>query len=211
MSPFAYDPHEAVAHLRRSDPVMARIVEAGGPFTMELRGDPSDPFPTLLRSILFQQLAGKAATAIERRVLALFGDRYPAPAELAAADAEALRAAGLSRQKQGYLADLALKALDGTVPFDRLAALDDDAVLQHVTKIHGVGPWTAHMLLIFSLGRPDVLPVGDYGVRKAAQTAYGLDTLPSAADLTALGEPWRPYRSVASWYLWRSLDVVAPG
>lgn len=202
-----YDPAEALRHVRTTDPVMAAIIERAGPYAPPYRGE---PFAALMRSILYQQLAGKAAAAIERRVLALFGDRYPTPGELAAVDPDALRAAGLSRQKQAAFADMAAKALDGTVAFPGLADLDDDAVVASVTRIRGVGTWTGQMLLIFSLGRPDVLPAGDLAICRGAQLAYGLDEPPSAERLTAIAEPWRPYRTVASWYLWRSLDTIVP-
>ena len=197
-----FDAEAARRHLLGADPVMAAIVRAVGPFGLELRGE---PFGALIRSIVHQQLAGAAARTIERRVLALFGGRYPAPAELAAADPEALRAAGLSRQKLAALLDLAAKALDGTVVLEELRSLPDEAVVEQVTRVRGIGRWTAEILLIFSLGRPDVLPVDDLGVRRAVERAYGLAGLPDAAALEGIGEAWRPYRSVAAWYLWRSL------
>ena len=180
---------------------MIRRVGACG---LRARGD---PYASLHRAILHQQLAGAAAAAIERRVRAIFGGRTPRPAAFLAADETSLRAAGLSRQKLAALRDLArafhARELDGR----RLRHLDDDAVVEAVTRVRGVGEWTAHMLLMSSLGRPDVLPVGDYGIRKGAQRLYGLRELPGRRELTALAEPWRPWRSVASWYLWRAVDL----
>lgn len=169
------------------------------------------PYRFLVRSILYQQLAGAAARAIERRFKAAYGGRIPAPEVLAAASPASLRALGLSRQKGAAVQAVARAFVDGSVRPRRLPALSDAEVVAAVTPIRGVGEWTAHMLLMFSLGRPDVLPVGDYGVRKAAQTLYGLAALPKPAELESLAEPWRPYRSVAAWYLWRSLDTVLPG
>lgn len=198
-----YDPAAATRHLQEADPVMAMLIEQAGPFELTLRGE---PFAALARSILHQQLAGAAARAIERRFMALFGDRYPTPEELATADPDALRAAGLSRQKLAALTDLAMKSLDGTAPLHDLHSLSDDEVIARVTQVRGVGQWTAEMLLMFSLGRPDVLPADDLGVRKGAMAAYELPALPDKAALTAIAERWRPYRSVACWYLWRALD-----
>lgn len=193
--------------LARRDPVLGAVIRRVGRCGLERRGD---PYRYLVRSVLYQQLAGSAARAIEARVHAAFGGRIPAPARLRAAPPEQLRACGLSRQKaatiQAIAAAFETRALDAR----RLARLADDAVVEAVTVVRGVGPWTAHMLLMFSLGRPDVLPVGDYGVRKGAMALYGLPELPRPAALEALAEPWRPWRSVASWYLWRSLEVVTP-
>jgi DNA-3-methyladenine glycosylase II len=162
----------------------------------------------LFRALLYQQLAGAAAGAIERRLLALYGDRVPEPAELLATPPDALRAVGLSRQKASYMHSLAEHSLDGALSGRTLAALPDEDVVAHVTQIKGIGRWTADMLLLFSLGRSDVLPVGDLGVQKAMQDAYKLATLPNPATMTDIAEPWRPYRSVASWYLWRSRDTL---
>lgn len=190
--------------LARRDPVLGGVIRRVGPCGLRPRGD---AYAALHRAILHQQLAGAAAATIERRVRGLFGGRTPRPAAFLEADDAALRGAGLSRQKLLALRDLArafhARELDGR----RLRHLDDEAVVEAVTRVRGVGEWTAHMLLLGSLGRPDVLPVGDYGIRKGAQRVYGLRDLPGRQELTALAEPWRPWRSVASWYLWRALDL----
>ncbi|MBI4514213.1 MAG: DNA-3-methyladenine glycosylase 2 family protein [Deltaproteobacteria bacterium] len=195
----------AVRHLRRADAKLARVIAAVG--TCQLTVRDGNAYRSLFRAVLYQQLAGNAAAAIERRVQALFGGRVPAPAQLLAASDEALRAAGLSRQKTVYLRDLAARFDSGALSVRRLAALPDAEVVAAVTTVKGIGEWTAHMLLLFGLGRPDVLPVGDYGVRKAAQQLYQLDDLPRPHTLEQIAAPWRPYRSVASWYLWRMLDT----
>jgi len=189
--------------LARRDPVLGAVIRRVGPCELRRRGD---PYRYLVRSIFYQQLAGAAARSIERRFHAAFGGRTPPPAVLASVRPARLRALGLSRQKVAAVQAVARAFSDGTVRPRRLTLLEDEEVIAAVTPIRGVGVWTAHMLLMFSLGRPDVLPVGDYGVRKAAQTLYGLAELPRPAELSALAEPWRPYRSVASWYLWRAAD-----
>jgi len=200
-----YDVDAARRHIQRADPVLRRIVRAVGPLELELRGS---PYQSLFRALLYQQLAGAAAAAIERRLLALSGGRVPAPQELLALSPEAVRGAGISRQKAGYLHSLAEHAANGGLDRRRLARGSDDEVIAAVTEIRGVGPWTADMLLIFCLGRPDVLPVGDLGIQRAIKDAYGLGSMPDAATMMELGEPWRPYRSAATWYLWRSVDTM---
>jgi DNA-3-methyladenine glycosylase II len=194
--------------LRRRDPRLRDLIRQVGPCGLRTR---LDPYRGLVRSVLFQQLAGAAARAIEARFVAPHGGRYPRPERLLERSDAELRAAGLSRQKIASLRSIAAAFSDGSLSNRRLRRMDDDAVVAAVTQLRGVGEWTAHMLLMFSLGRPDVLPVGDYGVRKAAMTLYGLAELPGRARLEALAEPWRPYRSVASWYLWRAADVAPPG
>lgn len=194
--------------LSRRDPALRPVIRRVGPCGLERRGD---PYRALVRSVLYQQIAGAAARAIEARFKALFGGRIPRPDRLAAAREAELRSAGLSGPKLRAIHAIAEAFAEGRVSNRGLARMDDDAVVEAVTEIHGVGVWTAHMLLMFSLGRPDVLPVGDYGVRKGARRVYGLDALPDAATLEALGEPWRPYRSVGSWYLWRATELVTLG
>ncbi len=161
---------------------------------------------------MFQQLAGAAATTILNRLLALFGadSRYPTPAELLATSDQDFRGAGVSRQKTGYLRDLAQHMEDGQLGLATLPSASDEEVIERLTSVKGVGVWTAQMFLMFQLGRLDVLPVGDLGVRRGMQVAYGLDELPSLEEATRIGEPWAPYRSVGSWYMWRAVDVITP-
>ena len=194
--------------LRRRDPRLGAVIRAVGRCEMRPHGD---PYRSLVRSVLFQQLAGSAARAIEARLHARFGGRTPRPEVLAAARTSTLRAAGLSRQKSASVKAVARAFAEGELSTRRLRRMSEDEVVEAVTRIRGIGEWTAHMLLIFSLGSPDVLPVGDYGVRKGAMHLYALDALPDRATLEALAEPWRPYRSVAAWYLWRAEAALPPG
>jgi DNA-3-methyladenine glycosylase II len=198
----------AVRHLRRSDPVMAQVLESVGPCRYERRRG-GTPFAHLLRAILYQQISGKAAASIHARLVQHVGRPWPRPEDIHSASDSDLRAVGLSRQKVVYLRDLAEKALGG-LPLHRLGRLDDEGVVEALTQVKGIGRWTAHMYLIFRLGRPDVLPVDDYGIRKAMQLAYRRRELPDPEWMRRRAEPWRPYRSLACWYLWRSLDVKAP-
>jgi DNA-3-methyladenine glycosylase II len=188
---------------------MADLIDRyGGPDgVLERRGRrPGDAYGALLRAIVGQQLSTKAARTIYGRLTDIFGGDAPSPAELLAADPEALRGAGLSRPKVAYLRDLAEHVEDGALELGRLPELPDEEVSEQLTAVKGLGQWTADMFLIFHLGRPDVLPVGDLGIRRAAELAYGLRKLPSPERLTRLARPWRPYRSLACLYLWRSLD-----
>lgn len=194
------------AHLRR-DPRLAAVIDRVGPCLLRPR---RQIYRSLFRAVLYQQLAGAAAAAIERRVYAAFGGRIPAPETFLRAAPATLQQAGVSRQKVAYLRDLAARFADGELRPHRLARLSDEEVVAAVTVVHGIGEWTAHMLLIFSLGRPDVLPVGDYGVRKGVQQLYRLRGLPERQALERIAAPWRPYRSVAAWYIWRALDGGAP-
>jgi DNA-3-methyladenine glycosylase II len=198
----------AIDELRGADPVIGALIDELGPLdeAQRRRGRPKDPYGALLRAIVGQQLSTKAARTIYERMLALFDGRVPTPRELIEADPDAIRAAGLSRPKIAYLRDLAERVEDGDLELERLVELPDDAVREQLTAVKGLGVWTADMFLIFHLGRPDVLPVGDLGVRRAVERAYGLEGLPSAEELDRLGERWRPYRSLASLYLWESLD-----
>jgi DNA-3-methyladenine glycosylase II len=198
----------AVEHLRVADPAMGALIADLGPLDEQARrrGRPDEPYGALLRAIVGQQLSTKAARTIYERLIALFGQRAPAPEELLGVEQDELRSVGLSRAKASYLRSLAQHVVDGELELDRLRDLEDEEVTAQLTAVKGLGRWTADMFLIFHLGRPDVLPVGDLGVRRGAQLAYGLDELPGAAQLTALAEPWRPYRSLAALYLWRSLD-----
>lgn len=194
--------------LCRRDPVLRPLIRRVGPCGLRWRGH---PYRYLVRSVLYQQLAGAAASAIERRFEAEFGGRIPAPAELLGAPLERLRGVGLSRQKTAALRSIAEAFLDGSVDARRLPRMEDEEVIAAVTQIRGVGVWTAQMLLMFSLGRPDVLPVGDYGIRKAARVLYGLDSLPNPRELEDIARSWKPYRSVACWYLWRHAEIATPG
>lgn len=198
---------EAARHLSRADARLARVIAAHGPCTLAPRGD---PYRYLVRSILYQQLAGKAAATIERRFKAGFGGRVPPPATLAAQRDAKLRGFGLSRQKAAAVKAVGAAFASGLVNARRIPHLQDDAIVEAVTQIRGVGEWTAHMLLMFALGRPDVLPVGDYGVRKGAQKLYRLRELPKPEALARIAEPWRPFRTVGSWYLWRALELTTP-
>ena len=204
------DVERGTRHLRRRDPVMRELIKRLGPLDLEARrrGRPADAYGALLRSIVGQQLSTKAARSIYDRVTALFGGVTPSPEELLAYDPEELRGAGLSRTKVTYMRSLAEHVLDGSLELDKLNVLSDEEITAELTAVKGLGVWTAHMFLIFHLQRPDVLPVGDLGVRNAARQVYGLDELPKPAELETLGESWRPYRSLASLYLWRSLDNV---
>jgi DNA-3-methyladenine glycosylase II len=199
----------AVRHLKRADPIMARLIGEVGACGFRLRSDGAH-FDHITRAIVYQQLSGKAAATIYARVHELFGGRPPTPAELAATHARRLRRAGLSRQKLGYLKDLARRAATGRLPLDALEALPDEAVIEALTAVRGVGVWTAQMFLMFRLGRLDVLPVGDLGIQKGMRRAYGLRRLPTPAQMERIAASWRPYRSVASWYLWRALEVELP-
>lgn len=203
--PLPYDAEAARRHLLRSDPVMRALVKQVGPYAMEVRGR---PYESLLRAILYQQLAGSAAAAIERRFLAMFDGAIPTPAQLAPMTDEQLRTAGISRQKASYMRSIAEHFADGRLSDTKLMRASDDGVVDAVTQIKGVGRWTADMLLMFCIGRPDVLPVGDLGVQNSMKLAYGLKDAPKPAEMEAIAEPWRPYRSAGSWYLWRRADVV---
>jgi len=199
---------DPLEQLRRADPVMRRLVDEQGPLDEEQRrrGRPLEPYGALVRSIVGQQLSTKAARSIYERLTGLFGGRTPTPAELLAADPEEVRLVGLSRPKVAYLRSLAEHVESGELELARLSELSDDEVSEQLTAVKGLGQWTADMFLIFHLGRPDVLPVGDLGIRRAVERAYGLPEIPDAARLTEIGEPWRPNRSLASLFLWRSLD-----
>jgi 3-methyladenine DNA glycosylase/8-oxoguanine DNA glycosylase len=199
----------AAAELAGRDPVIAGLVERGGPIRIRPPRDP-DHFVDLAETIVYQQLAGPAAAAIWRRVAALFDGQITPQAVLAVSDQD-LRAAGLSRNKMASMRDLAAKVADGTVPLDGVNRLKDDQIVERLSLVRGIGRWTAEMFLIFQLRRPDVWPVDDYGVRKGYQLAYGLPELPSPRELRAEGERFRPYRTVAAWYMWRAVDLAVAG
>ncbi len=204
----AFDPEEAILVLSKCDKKLGRLIKRVGPFRRERRGK-VDPFQNLMHAIIYQQLSGKAANAIHGRVVALFdeGDG-PTPDVLLELPDQDLRDAGMSRGKIASLQDLARKMLDGTVPSARkLRRMTDEEIVIRITEVRGIGEWTVQMMLLFNLRRPDVMPAGDLGVRKGFQLTYGLEELPKPEAVMEYGERWRPYRSVASWYMWRALEL----
>jgi DNA-3-methyladenine glycosylase II len=197
-----------LAHLRRADPVLAEVIAAAGrlPDSRDGRPERGDHYGALVRAIVGQQLSVSAARSIFTRLTDRYGGRTPTPQQILEEEPEELRAAaGLSRAKVGYLRSLAEHVISGELELDRLDDLDDDAVLAELVAVKGLGDWTAHMFLMFQLERPDVLPVGDLGIRRAIERAYELDELPDATTIEAIAEPWRPYRTLACRFLWRSL------
>src|SRR5881396_2829070 len=199
--------HEAaIEHLTKADKVLARLIRKVGPCEMNARRRCS-PFQALVQSVAHQQLNGTAANTILKRVMALYTKRkFPTPDDVLATPDEKLRGAGLSRAKVSAIKDIAAKTVEGVVPPARvIAKMPDAEILERLTAIRGVGPWTVEMLLIFKLGRLDVLPATDFGVRKGFAVIFMRDDLPKPEELLEHGERWRPYRSIASWYLWRSL------
>ena len=195
----------ALAHLRRADPVLAAVIERVGPFAMSYR---PPTFETLARAIVFQQLNGKAAATIWGRLAAAAGGEPVTPEAILRLRLPALRRAGLSRQKATYVRELARHAASGAVDFDALPAMPDADVIAMLTRVKGIGVWSAHMFLIFALRRHDVLPVGDYGVRAAIKKLYRKRALPTPRQMEQVARRWRPYCSVACWYLWRSQEAV---
>jgi DNA-3-methyladenine glycosylase II len=207
----AVELEQAVGHLRAADPVLRDVVDRVGVQALgdPRRGRPRDHYGALVRSIVGQQLSTKAAAAIYGRLTEHFGGRTPSPEEVLAADPEELRAAaGLSRAKVGFLRSLAEHSLDGSLELDKLGRLPDEAVISELVAVKGLGVWTAHMFLMFHLQRPDILPVGDLGIRRAIMLAYGLEELPAPAEMEVIADPWRPYRTLACRFLWRSLDAT---
>ena len=199
---------KAVAHLRKVDPVLGQVIDKVGVY----KGWPASNgthFDAVARSIVFQQLSGKAASTIHGRFQGLYGGRTPLPAELATTSDEQLRAVGLSRQKSAYLKDLGAKVASGELPIETLHELTDEEVISALTQVKGIGRWTAQMFMMFRLGRPDVLPDLDLGVQKGIQRAYRLRKLPTPERVKKIGAKWAPYRTIASWYLWRLLDTPA--
>ena len=196
---------EAIQHLRRSDRVLSEIIDRVGDYGIEFR-DPD--FETLVKSIVYQQLSGRVASVIFGRVVKAAGGKLT-PENILKLRPGRMRALGLSGQKTAYIRDLARHTRDGRVDFAELLDLPDEAVIERLTEVKGVGVWTAHMFLIFALRRVDVLPLGDLGIRAAIRKAYGFAELPQAAEIETLAARWRPYCTVASWYLWRSLEPNA--
>ena len=206
---YPFDARAAAAALCETDPALGRAIAAFGPFAMR-RQSMRTPFEALLRAIVYQQLSGRAAGAIHARVLALFVGGVPTPGALASMSDERLREAGLSRAKARAVRDLADKTLARVVPGTRtLRRMADDEIVARLVQVRGIGRWTVEMLLISHLARPDVLPATDLGIRRGFARLHDLAALPEPADLLAHGERWRPWRTVASWYLWRSADLDA--
>jgi DNA-3-methyladenine glycosylase II len=193
----------AIVHLKKADPVLAEIIERVGPYRMQFR-DPA--FSTLVRSIVYQQLSGRVALRIFERLLDLLPERQLTPEAVLALTVEQIRSCGLSGQKTRYIQDLAARTFAGELDFTVLPGMGDDEVIAALTQVKGVGVWTAHMFLIFALQRPDVLPVGDLAIRTAMRKAYRMRALPKPERMEKIARAWRPWCSVASWYLWRSLD-----
>jgi len=198
---------KAILHLKNSDPVMRSIIERIGPCKLQF-GEPV--FHSLAEAIVYQQLNGKAAVTIFKRFAALAGDPLT-PEGILKLTPEKMRAVGLSKQKTSYLFDMAERAHRGELDFARLPTMSDDEVIKHLTQVKGVGVWTAHMFLMFTLRRPNILPTGDYGVRTAIMKHYKKRKLPKPELMERIAKPWAPYRSVACWYLWQSLDVKTIG
>jgi DNA-3-methyladenine glycosylase II len=199
---------EAIQHLRSADKKLARLIQRVGPCKLKPRNRRS-PFETLVQSVTYQQLNGTAAATILGRVKALFPGRlFPTPEDLLAMPEDRLRSAGLSRAKTRAIKDIAAKTLAGAVPTSRaIVRMSNEEILERLTLLRGVGPWTVEMLLIFTLGRTDVLPSTDYGVRKGFALTYGWKELPTPKELLEAGEKWRPHRTTAAWYLWRALEL----
>jgi DNA-3-methyladenine glycosylase II len=213
----AFSVDEAMAHLKQADPVLWKVIEFAGPYKPAHR---ENPYGALLRTILFQQLAGSAAMAIQRRWLALYGIeppstpqsslvQAPSPEQVIATTDDEFRSAGVSRQKAAYMRDLALNVLEGRLDFSEMGSLPDEEVIQRITAVKGLGEWSAHMFLIFHLGRPDILPTGDLGIRNGMRIAYGLSEPLTPAKAREIGAPWSPFRSVGSWYMWRANEATA--
>jgi DNA-3-methyladenine glycosylase II len=194
---------KAINHLKKCDPVLRGIIERVGPFRMEY-GVPQ--FSSVAEAIVYQQLNGKAAETIFKRFAALAGEPLT-PEGILKLSGEQLRGVGLSKQKSAYLKDLAQKTAEGILDFSKLPELPDEEVIEHLTQVKGIGVWTAHMFLIFSLRRLNVLPTGDYGVQMALKRHYRKRKLPKPKDMDKIARAWEPYRSVACWYMWRSLDI----
>ncbi len=201
-------PAKAIAHLRASDPILSQLIDAAGPLPDAREGRPErdDHYGALVRAIVGQQLSVHAARAIYGRLSARFEDRPPTPREIIEDDPQELRSVGLSRAKVEFLRSLAEHVLDGRLELERFGDLPDEQVIEELVAVKGLGTWTAHMFLMFHLERPDVLPVGDLGIRRAMERAYRLDELPGSAVMERIAEPWRPQRTLACRYLWRSLQ-----
>jgi DNA-3-methyladenine glycosylase II len=197
---------KAILHLKKADPVLSLLIDRVGRYGIQYR-EPN--FETLVRSIVYQQLSGRVAAVIFGRLSALAPGGKLTPQAILKLTPARMRKAGLSKQKTAYIRDLARKTARGTLKFETLAEMADDEVIEHLTQVKGIGVWTAHMFLLFALQRPDVLPTGDLGIRMAIRKAYGLEELPHPKHIEEIAVRWRPYCSVATWYLWRSLEGQA--
>ena len=199
---------KALPHLKRVDPVLAEVIHKVGPCTIELRSGGTH-FDALVRSIVYQQLSGKAAATIHGRVRSLFDAEAPLPPQIVAVGHDVLRAAGLSNQKARYLRNLAEHTLNGSLPIESLHDLEDQEIVDALTQVKGIGRWSAQMFLMFRLGRPDVLPDLDLGVQKGIRIAYRMRKLPRPQKVLEIGAKWAPYRTIGSWYMWRVLELPA--
>jgi len=208
MSRLPFDMDGALRHLRRNDPQLKPLIREWGPPKL---GRVRDTFEALSRSIVYQQVSGASAAAVYGRFRALYnGSGFPKPEQVLETPVEKLREAGLSRQKAAYIHHLAEKFADGTIRPRRFSRMTDDEIAQHLVQVKGIGQWSADMFLMFGLGRPDVLPVGDLGVKKGMVVHFELDDLPEEALMRELADRWAPYRSLGSWYMWRAVEVVTP-
>jgi DNA-3-methyladenine glycosylase II len=198
----------ALAALKQSDAILANVIDQVGACTLEQEQQTGDLLSGLCESILYQQLSGKAAATIHRRFLALYPDKPPTAQAILGTPDDVMRGAGVSRSKIIYLKDLAQKVLNGLPALTELEAMDDETIIQTLTQVKGVGRWTVQMLLIFRMHRWDVLPVDDLGIRAGIRRVYSLAELPDKKTVERMGQPWKPYRTIAAWYLWRSLDTV---
>lgn len=196
---------KALLHLKKSDQTLAAIMERVGPYKIQYR---EPVFETLVRSIVYQQLSGKAAATIFSRLAAAVGEPFTPQAVLKITPRR-MQSLGLSRQKRDYIRDLAKQSAAGKIDFSQFPALDDETIIAQLTEVKGIGVWTVQMFLMFALQRPNVLPVADLGIRTAMKRAYSLEELPKPAEMHRIAKAWHPYCSVASWYLWRSLDNAA--
>lgn len=205
----AFDAPRALATLSARDPALGRLIAKVGDFALT-RSHTESTYLSLARAVVYQQLTGKAAATIFGRVVALGGgERFPEPGALLALSDESLRGAGLSAGKVAALRDLAAKVRAGAVPtLDEMASMDEEEIIERLTTVRGIGRWSAEMLLMFTLGRPDVLPVGDFGVRNGVKVTYGLLEMPTPEEVEKRGAKWRPWRTLASWYLWRAVDLA---
>lgn len=199
----AFTPSKALKHLSLRDPALALIIKSVGKYSIERR---PEPFRSLVEAIIYQQLAGRAADTIYGRFLKIYRGRFPSPRRILDTTEAEFRSAGLSRQKIRYIRDLAAHVADGRLKLELIAGLEDNQVVEQLVRVKGIGKWTADMFLIFCLGRPDVLPVGDLGLRRAMMATYHLAELPLPAKMQEIASAWKPYCSVATWYMWKSLE-----